>query len=108
MPPVAHLEMEFRRNSRMATGWFVFGWIALHVLSFAWACGTRIAAGSRVETLAHIGFYVALASIGAATFIGQKVEVGWLWSAMTFMAMVITAVIDFRHVGESAHAQARC
>jgi hypothetical protein len=88
----------------MATGWIVIAWISLHVFSLAWACGTRVAAGSRLETLAHLGFFVALAAIGASAFLGQLVDVGWIWSALTFMAMVITAVVDFRHVGEPVHA----
>jgi hypothetical protein len=84
----------------MANGsaWFVIGWIALHLMALAWACGTRVAAGSCVEGLAHFGFYVALAIIGAAMLVGRQADIGWIWSAMTFMAMVITAVIDFRHV----------
>lgn len=94
----------------MATGsaWLIVGWIALHIMALAWACGTRVAAGSRVEGLAQFGFYVALAMVGVAMLIGKQAEVGWIWSAMTFMAMVITAVIDFRHAGEPARAGFRC
>jgi hypothetical protein len=84
--------------------WLLVGWITLHVVAFAWACGTRIAAGSSMEGLAHLGFYVALGLVGVAMLIGRQVDVGWIWSALTFMAMVITAVIDFRHVGEPAAA----
>jgi hypothetical protein len=102
--------MEFRRNTRMVTGsvWFIVGWIALHIMALAWACGTRVAAGSCVERLAQLGFYIALAMIGAAMLIGKQVDVGWIWSAMTFMAMVITAVVDFRHVGDPARVGFRC
>jgi hypothetical protein len=92
----------------MANGsaWFVVGWISLHIMALAWAYGTRVAAGSRVENLAQLGFYIALATVGAAMWIGQRVDAGWTWSAMTFMAMVITAIVDFRRVGEPAHAGA--
>jgi hypothetical protein len=83
-----------------ASAWLFVGWIALHVLCFAWACGTRVAAGSCLEGLAELGFYVALGMIGIAMLLGRQVEVGWTWSALTFMAMVITVVIDFRHVSE--------
>jgi hypothetical protein len=83
--------------------WFVAGWISLHVTALAWAGVTRVAAGSRLETLAELGFYVALAAIGLATWLGPRVEAGWTWSAMTFMAMVITAVVDFRRTAEPAH-----
>jgi hypothetical protein len=84
------------------SAWLLIGWFALHVLAFAWACGTRIAAGSRVEGAAHLGFYVALALVGVAALLGRQVDVGWIWSALTFMAMVITAVVDFRPIGEAA------
>ncbi len=86
----------------IASAWLLIGWIALHVLAFAWACGTRVAAGSCVEGLAHVGFYVALGLVGIAMLVGRQVEIGWIWSALTFMAMVITAIVDFRHVGEPA------
>jgi hypothetical protein len=85
-----------------APAWLLIGWIILHVLAFAWACGTRVAAGSCVEGLAQLGFFVALALVGMAMLIARQVDVGWLWSALTFMAMVITVVIDFRHVGKPA------
>lgn len=88
--------------------WLIAGWISLHLAAFLWACGTRVVAGSRLEGLAHLGFYFALAAVGAAAFFGEQVDVGWVWSAMTFMAMVITAVVDFRHVGEAARASVRC
>ncbi len=91
----------------LESAWFVVGWVTLHVVALAWACGTRVAAGSCVENLAHFGFYFALAAIGAATWVGQQVDVGWIWSAMTLMAMVITAVVDFRRVGEPARVGVR-
>jgi hypothetical protein len=88
----------------LASNWIVAGWVGLHIMAFASACGTRIAAGSSVESLAQLGFFAAMAAIGAATWIGQQVDVGWTWSAITLMAMVITAVIDFRRVSEPVHA----
>ena len=45
--------------------WLVVGWIALHFFALASACGTRIAAGSYVEKLAQLCFFVAMAAIGA-------------------------------------------
>jgi hypothetical protein len=88
----------------LSSAWLLVGWSTLHILAFTWACGTRVAAGSCVEGVAQIGFYIALAMVGAAMLMGRQVEVGWIWSALTFMAMVITAVIDFRHVGEPVAA----
>ena len=84
--------------------WFVIAWIALHIAALAAACGTRIAAGSAVENLVQLGFYAAMAGVGAATWICQHLDVTWCWSAMTLVAMVLTAVIDFRRVSEPAHA----
>ena len=75
--------------------WIVVGWIVLHLVALASACGTRIAAGSCVENLAQLGFFAAMAVIGAAIWIGQQVDVGWTWSAITLMAMVLTAVDRF-------------
>ncbi|MCI0331608.1 MAG: hypothetical protein L0228_00095 [Planctomycetes bacterium] len=91
----------------LGSAWFIVGWVTLHVVALVWAWGTRVAAGSCVENLAHFGFYVVLAAIGAATWIGQQVNVGWFWSAMTLMGMVITAVVDFRSVGEPAQVGIR-
>jgi hypothetical protein len=87
-----------------ASHWIVVGWIGLHLIALASACGTRLAAGSRVEGLMQLGFFAAMAAVGVATWIGQHAEIGWTWSAMTLMAMVITAVVDFRRAGEPAHA----
>jgi hypothetical protein len=86
----------------------VAGWIALHLVALASAWVTRISAGSRLEGFAQIGFLAAMAVIGAATWIGQQVDVGWTWSAVTLMTMVITAVADFRRVSEPAHAGVGC
>jgi hypothetical protein len=80
--------------------WIVIGWIALHVAALALAWGTRIASGSRVETFAQLSFFAAMATIGAATWICQRMDVAWCWSAITLVAMVLTAVIDFRRMSE--------
>jgi hypothetical protein len=55
-----------------------------------------------MEGLAQVGFYVALTLVGGAMMMGRQVDVGWIWSALTFMAMVITVVIDFQHGAEPA------
>jgi hypothetical protein len=86
------------------SSWLVAGWIALHLFSLATACGTRIAAGSSVERFAELCFFAAMAAIGGAILIGQQLDVAWTWSAITLIAMVVTAVIDFRRVSEPAHA----
>jgi hypothetical protein len=100
------LEMDFRRNSRMEPGsiWFVVGWISLHATALVAAFGTRVAAGSRVESLVQIGFFAAMTSVGAAAWLCQQVEVTWCWSGVTLVLMVLTAVIDFRRISEPARA----
>jgi len=89
----------------MDSTWLVVGWISLHVMAFAWACGTRIAAGSCVEWLAHLGFYLALTAVGAAACIGRLVDISWVWSGLTLMAMVITVVVDYGHGDDSVTAE---
>jgi hypothetical protein len=98
--------MDFRRNERMEPGsvWLVAGWIALHAAALAAACGTRIAAGSRLESIVQLGFFAAMTFVGAAAWICQQADVAWCWSAITLVAMVLTAVVDFRRISEPAHA----
>jgi hypothetical protein len=84
--------------------WIVAGWIALHAVALASAFCTRIATNSWVEHIAQLGFFVAMATIGLVTWLGQQFAIDWTWSAMTLMAMVLTAVIDFRRGTEPAHA----
>ncbi len=88
----------------MTPGWIVAGWIALHVVALASAICTRIASNSCVEHLSQLGFFAAMGTIGAVTWFGQQVNVDWTWSAITLMAMVLTAVIDFRVI-EPVHAR---
>jgi hypothetical protein len=91
-------------------GVLVFSWIALHVLAFATACGTRLAVGSRVENAMQLFFFAALAAVGVGAWVCQHQQVGsWGLSAVTLVGMVITAVIDFRRFSEpsAAHAASR-
>jgi hypothetical protein len=93
-------------TARMEPGsvWFVIGWIGLHIAALATACGTRIAAGSSVETVMQLCFFAAMAAIGAAAWICQHLEAAWCWSAITLVAMVLMAVIDLRRHSEPAPA----
>lgn len=86
----------------LASTLLVVGWIGLHLFALATACGTRIAAGSHIEKLTQVCFLAAMAAMGAVTWVCQQLDLGWTWSAITLMAMVLTAVIDFRRVGEPA------
>jgi hypothetical protein len=72
-------------------------------LALAW--GTRVATGARIQFLMQLAFLVAMAAIGGAALVGQRVEIEiWPVSAVILMVMVLLAVIDFRRTGETAHA----
>jgi hypothetical protein len=92
----------FRKESRMeaANGWIIV-WISLHIAALAAAYGTRVAAGSRFESLIQAVFYAAMLMMGAAVWACQQVHAGaWGLSAVTLIGMVLTAVVDFRKLGE--------
>ena len=44
--------------------WIVFAWISLHLAALAAAYGTRVAAGSRLENLAQVTCFAAMAMPG--------------------------------------------
>ena len=80
--------------------WIVV-WITLHFGALAVAYGTRVAAGSCVEGLTQVVFYVAMLLIALAIWTCQEAHAGaWGLSAVTLIAMVLTAVVDFRKFGE--------
>lgn len=82
-------------------GWII-AWIALHIGGLATAYGTRVAVGSRLEGLIQLAFYAALLMIGAVIWACQQTLTGaWGLSAVTLVAMVITAVADFRKLGDT-------
>ena len=84
-----------------ANAWIVV-WISLHVLALATAYCTRIAVGSAFEGLVQLIFYAAMLLMGAAIWACQQSSAGaWGLSAITLIAMVITAVIDFRKLGDA-------
>ena len=86
------------------SAWLVIGWIALHLAALATACGTRVAAGSSVENVVQLGFFAAMAVVGGTAWICQHLDAAWCWSAITLVAMVLTAVVDLRRSNEPAHA----
>jgi hypothetical protein len=78
-------------------------WLLLHLgaLTLAWA--TRVATGSRLEPAMQAGFFATMAVLGIAAWVGRETDIEvWPASAVTLMGMVLTAVIDFRRVGEPA------
>jgi hypothetical protein len=88
-----------------ASAGVVVGWLVLHALALALAWGTRVATGARIQFVMQLAFLLAMAAIGIAALIGQRIDIEiWPVSAVILMAMVLLAVIDLRRTGETAHA----
>ncbi len=84
-----------------AKAWIV-AWIVLHVVALGTAYGTRVAAGSCLEGVVQFAFYAAMMMMGTAIWACQQTHAGaWGLSAITLIAMVLTAVVDFRKLGEA-------
>ena len=82
----------------------VVGWILLHLGALALAWATRVFAGSRLEAAMQACFFAMMALLGTAAWICRETDVEiWPASAVTLMAMVLTAVIDFRRTHEPRH-----
>jgi hypothetical protein len=90
------------KKARMeAENTWIVVWVALHIAALAAAYGTRVAAGSRLEGLTQLVFYAAMLMVGLAIWACQQVHAGaWGLSAVTLIAMVLTAVVDFQKLGE--------
>lgn len=83
--------------------WQLAGFLALHLGAIACALGTRMSAGSRYESLFHMLFLPSLGAVGLATWYSHAASLGiGIPSGMTFMSMVLLAVIDFRRTHEPA------
>jgi hypothetical protein len=95
--------MDFRRIPALDPLYVcaVVGWSALHVGALGIAWGTRVAAGSRLEVPLQWMCFLTMAAIGAAAWICRQLEMGlWIPSGVTLVAMVLTAVLDFRRTHE--------
>src|SRR3954453_17157822 len=90
------------REPRMeAENTWIDVWIALHIAALATAYGTRVAAGSCLEGFIQVVFYAAMLLMGLAIWACQQAHAGaWGLSSVTLIAMVLTAVVDFRKLGE--------
>jgi len=83
----------------------VCAWIALHLIALGAAYGTRVAAGSRMEFLAQFLCLGAMLMVAAAIWVCQQTQAGsWGLSAATLVAMVLTAVVDFRKLHDAPHS----
>ncbi|HEY2892813.1 MAG TPA: hypothetical protein VGJ16_01325 [Pirellulales bacterium] len=90
------------KKARMeAENTWILVWVALHIVALATACGTRVAAGSCLEILSQFVFFAAMLVVGFAIWACQQAHPGaWGLSAVTLIGMVLTAVVDFRKLGE--------
>jgi hypothetical protein len=87
----------------IANSWIAV-WVALHVAALVTAYGPSVAAGSSLESITQLAFYGAMMLMGAAIWACQQTHVGtWGLSAVTLIAMVLTAVVDFRKMGDTRH-----
>jgi hypothetical protein len=90
----------------------VAGWFTLHLGALAAAWGTRVAADTRLEIPMQLACFSAMAAVGAVAWICGQLEIGlWIPSGITLIAMVLTAVLDFRHSPDppaAMHSAARC
>ena len=83
----------------------VIAWLVLHVGALAFAWGTRVVAGSRLEVAMQSGFFAIMAAVGASAWVCREIDIEiWPASGVTLMAMVVMAVIDLRRLGESVAA----
>jgi hypothetical protein len=79
----------------------VIGWLLLHISALVAAWGTRVAAGSRLEVPVQLVCFLAMSAVGTAAWIGCHHESSLsILSGITLVAMVVTAVVDFRRTHE--------
>jgi hypothetical protein len=79
----------------------VVGWIVLHSAAIALAWLTRISDRSRLGPLVQAAFFVAMTAVALAIwFSHQHNDNVWLASAITLIAMVVTAVVDCQRVND--------
>jgi putative Ca2+/H+ antiporter (TMEM165/GDT1 family) len=88
----------------LLAAWPLASFLTFHLGAIACAVATRIAAHTRFEALFHALFVVTLAAVGVSTWLGHADDRGsGIPSGITFIAMVLVAVIDFRRTSEPAH-----
>lgn len=73
----------------------------VHCGALVAAWGTRVATGSRLEALSQIAFFAAMVCVGTSGCLCCQLELGLsVPSGVTLVAMVFTAVVDFRPTQE--------
>ena len=77
--------------------------ILLHVSALVIAWCTRLVTGTRWEGLSQLGFFLAMFGIGASACFCCQIEFSFsVPSGVILVAMVLTAVADFRPTQEPA------
>lgn len=85
----------------------VGGWIAFHGAAILLAWATRFCGGSKFESLMQLAFFAAMIAVASAIWISrQQSDNAWMASAITLVAMVVTAVVDFQRLGDHRRAVA--
>jgi hypothetical protein len=85
----------------------VGGWIAFHGAALVLAWATRLSGGSKLESIMQLAFFAAMVAIASAIWISRKhSDNAWMASAITLVAMVVTAVVDFQRLGDHRRAVA--
>jgi hypothetical protein len=85
----------------------VGGWIAFHGAAIVLAWATRLSGGSKLESIMQLAFFAAMLAVASAIWISrQHSDSAWMASAITLVAMVVTAVVDFQRLGEPRRAVA--
>jgi hypothetical protein len=79
------------------------GFVSLHLAGLAAAWATRLARGSRAEPMSQLAFFAIMGAIGLTACLCCRIELEFsVPSGVTLMAMVLTAVADFRPTHEPA------
>jgi hypothetical protein len=85
----------------------VGGWIAFHGAALVLAWATRLSGGSKLESIMQLAFFAAMVAVASAIWISrQHSDNAWMASAITLVAMVVTAVVDFQRLGDHRRAVA--
>jgi hypothetical protein len=79
------------------------GLVFLHAAALAVAWATRLANGSRLESVLQGGFLLAMFGVAASALFCCQIELGFsIPSGVTLVVMVLAAVADFRPTQEPA------
>ncbi len=76
-------------------------WIGVHATGLFVAWITRLASGSRLETIAQFGFFTAMGVVGVTACFCCQFQLSFsVPSGITLVVMVLLAIVDFRPTHE--------